>query len=99
MLNDLLERGAKRCGFDLHWHSDGKLDITQKQLERFAVFVAEDCADNKDAEISRLRGQLQNCVNLLHRLKRHGYASDVVLADAAIESANQALYETLGPNK
>lgn len=50
----------------------------------------------KDAAIDRLRGQLQNCVNLLHRLKRHGYASDVVVADAAIESANRALYETLG---
>ena len=49
----------------------------------------------KDAAIVRLRGQLQNCVNLLHRLKRHGYASDVVVADAAIDSANRTLYETL----
>lgn len=49
----------------------------------------------KDEAIDRLRGQLQNCVNLLHRLKRHGYASDVVVADKAIEAANRALYETL----
>lgn len=50
----------------------------------------------KDAAIDRLRGQLQNCVNLLHRLKRHGYASDALAADEAIELANKALYETLG---
>jgi hypothetical protein len=50
----------------------------------------------KDEAIDRLRGQLQNCVNLLHRLKRHGYASDVLVADEAIESANRVLYETLG---
>lgn len=49
--------------------------------------------DNK--VIERLRGQLQNCVSLLHRLKRHGYATDAAAADQAIESANRALYETL----
>lgn len=53
MLNDLLERGAKNCGFDLHWHSDGKLAITQKQLERFAVFVVEDCAAIADTRAMR----------------------------------------------
>lgn len=51
---------------------------------------------DKDVAIDRLRGQLQNCVNLLHRLKRHGHASDARAADEAIESANRALYETLG---
>lgn len=50
----------------------------------------------KDQAIDRLRGQLQNCVNLLHRMKRHGYASDAMVADEAIEHANKALYETLG---
>ena len=49
----------------------------------------------KDAAIDRLRGQLQNCVNLLHRLKRHGYASDVMIADEAIDRANKVLYETM----
>lgn len=42
----------------------------------------------------KLRGQLENCVNLLHRLKRHGSARDADAADAAIESANKVLYET-----
>lgn len=45
--------------------------------------------------IDRLRGQLQNCVNHLELLKRHGYASDVNKIDACIDSANRALYETL----
>lgn len=54
---------------------------------------------DKDVAIERLRGQLQNCVNLLHRLKRHGYASDALVADDAIDSANKVLYETLGARK
>lgn len=46
-LNELLKRGAKACGFDLHWHSDGKLDITQKQLEQFAFYLTT--AGRRDA--------------------------------------------------
>ena len=46
-VNELLKRGAKACGFDLHWHSDGKLDITQKQLEQLALFLTT--AERKDA--------------------------------------------------
>jgi hypothetical protein len=46
-------------------------------------------------EIDKLRGQLQNCVNLLHTLKRHGRATDANAADKAIDSANRVLYETL----
>jgi len=45
-------------------------------------------------ERARLWGQLQNCVNVLHRLKRHGHADDKLVADETIESANKALYET-----
>ena len=45
--------------------------------------------------IDRLRGQLQNCVNHLEHAKRQSYA---VKADACIESANKALYETLHEN-
>lgn len=45
--NELLKRGAKACGFDLHWHSDGKLDITQKQLEQFAFYLTT--AGRRDA--------------------------------------------------
>lgn len=43
--------------------------------------------------IQRLRGQLQNCVNHLERAKRKGYGGNF---DEAIESANRALYETVG---
>ena len=50
----------------------------------------------KDAAIERLRGQLQNCVDHLRRLKHYGNANGALAADMAIESANQALYETLG---
>jgi len=48
-----------------------------------------------EASIDKLRGQLQNCVNHLNRLKRHGHASDVQACDKCIESANKALYESL----
>lgn len=46
-------------------------------------------------DIDRLRGRLQSCVNLLHRTKRHGMASDARLADTEIDLSNRALYETL----
>ena len=45
-------------------------------------------------QLERIRGQLTNCASLLHRLKRHGNASDALAADTAIDSANRALYET-----
>lgn len=60
------------------------------KAEKLAQAVIED-----ESDIDRLRGSLQNCVNLLHRLKRHGYAQDVTIADKAIDSANKVLYETL----
>ena len=41
-LSAMLERGAKSGGFDLHWHSKGRLEITQGQLERFARFLVSD---------------------------------------------------------
>ncbi|MCK5020021.1 MAG: hypothetical protein KAS32_23410 [Candidatus Peribacteraceae bacterium] len=49
-------------------------------------------SDNK--KIDRLRGQLQNCINHLELLKRHGYANDVRKIDLCVDSANKALYET-----
>jgi len=44
--------------------------------------------------IDRLRGQLQNCVNHLDRVKRR-YPSMQEKLSACIESANKSLYETL----
>ena len=51
--------------------------------------------DETPSKIDALRGQLQNCANLLHRLKRLGRAGDATAADAAIDSANRVLHETL----
>jgi len=51
------------------------------------------CCSTRDEVIDRLRGQLQNCVNYLERAKRHSHRGAY---DDAIESANRALYETLG---
>jgi hypothetical protein len=49
---------------------------------------------NRDETIDRLRGQLQNCVNHLDGVKRR-YPSMSERLDACIQSANNALYETL----
>lgn len=46
--------------------------------------------------VMRLRGQLQNCVNHLEQAKRNSYGKNRQSYEAAIESANKALYETLG---
>ncbi len=45
--------------------------------------------------VMRLRGQLQNCVNHLELLKRHGSRADEEKINTCIDSANKALYETL----
>ena len=45
--------------------------------------------------VDRLRGQLQNCINHLELLKRHGSKRDEAKINACIESANKALYESL----
>jgi hypothetical protein len=47
---------------------------------------------HRDMVIDRLRGQLQNAANHLDRAKRRSYKGNY---DAAVESANKALYETL----
>ena len=56
---------------------------------------ASPACSTPDETIERLRGQLQNCVNHIERLKRHAYRSDEAKLNACIESANKALYETL----
>jgi len=53
------------------------------------------CIKNSEKTITRLRGQLQNCVSHLERVKKRGCRSDEMKISAAIESANRALYETL----
>lgn len=60
-------------------------------VERLAMENAE--LRKKLEQADRLCGQLTNCVNLLHRLKRNGCAMDALAADKAIDSANAALYE------
>lgn len=51
---------------------------------------------NSDEVIQRLRGQLQNCVNHLELCKRQTHGKSKKSVDDCIESANKALYETLG---
>lgn len=51
--------------------------------------------DEKDEAIQKLRGQLQNCVNHLEGIKRR-FPSMGDRVNPCIESANKALYETLG---
>lgn len=57
-----------------------------------------DCREKKFQDvIDRLRGQLQNCVDHLHMMKRkvHPTRTDALSLDKVIEQANKALYETL----
>jgi len=79
---------------DLAWLSrqDGCLEKTH------VVAIVENSTEalySKQAQlvVDRLRGQLQNCVNHLDRAKRRTYLPEL---EACIESANKALYETLG---
>ena len=48
----------------------------------------------EDGVVMRLRGQLQNCVNHLEGAKRHSRGTERDAYDAAIASANKALYES-----
>ena len=53
-------------------------------------------ANEVDGVVMRLRGQLQNCINALEHAKRRSYGNQKEVYEKAIESANKALYETLG---
>lgn len=65
-------------------------NLCEKDLVQ--VPSAASAGSSQEEIIDRLRGQLQNCVNHLERARRH-YPSGGY--DAAIDSANKALYETL----
>lgn len=51
-------------------------------------------AGSGEETIQRLRGQLQNCVNHIERLKRH-HPRETEKLEACVQSANKCLYETL----
>jgi len=51
-------------------------------------------AGDGEETIQRLRGQLQNCVNHIERLKRH-HPRETEKLEACVQSANKCLYETL----
>lgn len=53
MTKDEILQIAGECGFDLHWHSDGKLNINMGQLEHFAA-----AAYAKGAEDMRERAKV-----------------------------------------
>lgn len=69
------------------------VDSLENAKKRSEYWKAEALAAN--AVIDRLRGQLQNCVAHLERVKKRGWREDEEKILAAIESANRALYETL----
>lgn len=56
--------------------------------------VADHAGSESEETIQRLRGQLQNCVNHIERLKRH-HPRETDKLDACVQSANKCLYETL----
>jgi|GEM_PF-3738455 len=59
--------------------------------------MTEDCnCEELEKTIDRLRGQLQNCVDHLHRAKSYFHSqSRGKNIDGAIDSANKTLCETL----
>lgn len=86
-------RTMDQCG--IHWTEDVHKAIRFARREDAEIFAAGDAvplAGETEEIIQRLRGQLQNCVNHLDRAKRRGGRDSY---DAAIESANKTLYETL----
>lgn len=56
---------------------------------------AEGGTSQFEITVTRLRGQLQNCVNCLERAKRNSHGREQQIYAGAVESANKALYETL----
>jgi len=62
---------------------------TQNDLSGYRE-LGQKCAE-LEVKNDTLRGQLENCINYLERAKRRCVGHDF---DAAIESANKALYET-----
>ena len=65
------------------------------KMQRYQRYMqASRRIEDDERKITRLRGQLQNCVNHLERARRQHYEGDRKYADA-IEAANKCLYETL----
>jgi len=97
-----MSEGINRClcGGEAEYH-DGAiyceecpLGVENHELKYSELLeIWNDLPRGADETIQRLRGQLQNCVNHLDRAKRR-YNSNTY--NECIESANKALYETLG---
>ena len=81
-----LELGNKKLKGDIQ-HMVEK--AAQKDLAGYRE-LGQKCAE-LEVKNDTLRGQLENCINYLERAKRRCVGHDF---DAAIESANKALYET-----
>jgi len=92
---------CKQCGEDCDCKIKLRDIAPKRDKDALSGFVQRySWADRKmpkaseNEVIERLREQLQNCVNHLTRLKRHGNASAAHEVDEAIDAANRALYET-----
>lgn len=55
--DDVLKAAARGCGFDLHWHRDGKLHINMGQLERFAAAMYSAGIESAKADVLRIAGE------------------------------------------
>lgn len=82
------------CVSNLKRQPDGqyKYDFAKWAFEGWQA--AKELYAPREETVHRFRGQLQNCVNHLDRMKRKNPSYDATLSPC-IESANKALYETL----
>lgn len=83
-------------GFRSVWHKHAEEYDHDEVQERWETWQAAHAryAGSGEETIQRLRGQLQNCVNHIERLKRH-HPRETEKLEACVQSANKCLYETL----
>jgi Tfp pilus assembly protein PilO len=72
----------------------GALAEAERFKRELELRSAQAQAGEGEEKIQRLRGQLQNCVNHIERLKRH-HPRETEKLEACVQSANKCLYETL----
>ena len=83
---------------------DEEVEFIRISREQFGDPWEQPAADTKELPseveeiLTRLRGQLQNCVNHLDRVKKRGGRQDEEIIRECVESANKCLYETLHTN-
>lgn len=69
-----------------------RIPVGYAVVDQAALHKLSNAKVELEAQVERLRGQVQNCVNYLDKANRSFRSENY---DKAIESANKALYETL----